>query len=476
MKKKHIFALFAVLAVVVTAVAVNILPELLGLAPVAVGILKASAFITAGSEYHGKENMDIVLRPRFFGTKPGEMGVRIVDSQGATTVKLGFFGKLLHVLMPYASGFQGGSASEKLQKKITLAEFKAEQAYDKHDYASMIYEQIVNRGGVAQNDISGTDVFNAEVKIFLDAVEGDVFANFWLGDTTKTHVNDGAYPSGTTYSAGDPDKYYNSIDGILKAIQGSAYQNYVSKQSTISGWNKTTYPVLYLAESSGTVYAYGSAAHRTAAVAGTRLFSFAATNASYPATKTLTELNTSGFGGSVQLEKACTSGTFELQAREDKYIRNLTLDTLSTDTAATFFNRLFRLATKELQGLKKDGLLRFYVTDTVLYNYEDTLKSGTLESARMITVDGVQRYAYNGIPIVPIGIDQLIENDFASTFPKNWIILTTPDNLCLAINGSGNFAETRFWFNPDENENRQRTQFHMGADFILPELICAAYA
>lgn len=474
MKNRKLMTVFAVMALVVTALAAYFVPEVLGMGAGAVGAVKAMAFITAGSEYNGKENMDIVIRPKFFGTKPAEMGIRIIDSQGASSVKLNFFGRMLKVLMPYVSGWQGGAASTKLQKKLTLAEFKAEQSYDKHDYANMIFEQITNKGGIAQNDITGTDVFNAEVSIFLDAVQGDVFANFWLGDTTKTHIADGTYPDGTAYAAGDADKYYNSINGILKKITTDAYQNYVSRQGLISGWSKSTLPTLYLAESSGTVYAYESAAKRTGASSGDRLFSFAATNATYPAVKALTELNSSGFGGSIQLLKACTSRTFELKANEADYVKNLTLPTLTTDTAATYFNLLFRLASNELKALKKEGMLRFYVSDSVLFNYEDTLKSGTLESARQITVDGVQRWAYNGIPIIPMGVDQLIEADFPSTFAANWIVLTTPDNLCMVINGSGNFAETRFWFNPDANENRQRTQFEMGADYILPELI--AYA
>jgi hypothetical protein len=434
------------------------------------------AFIVNGSEYHGQENMDINIRPRFFGTKPTEMGIRVIDARGASSVKLTFFGKLAKVLMPYVTGFQGGSVAEKLQKKLALAEFKAENAYDKHDYANMILEQIVNKGGVNQNDIQGTDVWNAEQAVFFNAVEADVFANFWLGDTAKVHINAGTYPDGTAYSAGDVDKYYNVIDGILKNAISDVYQSYISKQSAIAGWNKTTYPVLYLAEDSGTVYAYGSAADRTAGVSGTRLFSFAATNASYPASKALSELNSSGFTGSVQLEKANTSGSYEIYAAEWNYIKKIDLpDTLTTDTAETYMQRLLRLASPELRGLKSSGLLRFYVTDSVLFNYEDTLKSGTTESARNATIDGVQRYTIDGVPIIPMSIDQLIESDFAPTFPKDFILLTTPQNLCLVINGSSNFSETRFWFNPDVNENRQRTQFELGVNYILPELMAIAY-
>lgn len=470
MKNSKLLAVVGLILIVATFFAMNALPALLGIG----GAIQAMAFITAGSEYNGAENMDIILRPRILGTRPQQMGIRTIDTKGASSYKLMFFGVIKKVLMPYLAGFQGGAVTEKLQKKITLAEFKAEAAYDKHDYAGLILEQIVDRGGIKQNDITGTDVFNAEVKVFMDAVEDNVFGNFWLGDTAKTHTHAGTYPSGAAYAAGDADKYYNNADGILKKIITDGYQNYVSKQSTIAGWNTTTYPTLYLQEESGTIYAYDTAAHRTSKTSGSRLFHFT-TGATFPATRTITADNTSGFSGSVQCEKAIgTDATFELYARDDKYIRNLTLPTLTTDTAATYFKRLYRLATPELRKLKESGLLRFYVSDTIMQNYEDTLLSGTLESSKQMLVDGVQRFAWNGIPIIPIGIDALIESDFASTFSKDWMILSTPDNLCLTINGTSDFSQTRFWFNPDENENRQRTQFEMAYDYVLPELI--AYA
>lgn len=434
------------------------------------------AFITAGSEYHGKENFEMIIRPRFMGTKPAEMGIRIIDTQGASSIKLNFFGKIAKILMPYVTGFQGGTLSPQKQKKLTVSEFKAENEYSKQDYKNMIYEQITNKGGVAQNDITGTDVFKAELEVFFSAVEADVFSVFWLGDTTKRHIQAGTYPDGTAYAAGDVDKYYNVMDGILKQIMDDVYQSYVSHQVRITGWNKTTYPVLYLAESGGTVYAYGSAAHRTGASSGNRLFSFTATNSTYPYNATISELNSSGIAGYIVLEKACTSGTFELYANESDYVKKIDLPaSLTTDTAETYMLKMLRNSTPELKALKKAGLLRFYVTDTILFNYEDTIRSGSLDITKQMMIDGIPRIAIDGVPLIPINVDALIEADFASTFPRNIIILTTPDNLALAINGSSSFSETRFWFNPDENSNRQRTQFEMGADYVLPELITIAY-
>jgi len=472
MKTKQIFlSIVGIVTVFLTAMFVNDMFTGLG-----VGVAFA-AFITNGSEYNGKENMEINLRPRFFGTKPSQMGIRVIDARGTGSVKLTFFGKIQKILMPYVTGFQGGSLAPKYQKKLELEEFKAETAYSKQDYKDIILEQITNRGGVYQNDIEGTNVIDAEREVFFQAVESDVFAQFWLGDKTKTHIRDGEYPSGTAYSAGDADKYYNTINGLLKAIMTDVYQVYVSHQVRISGWDTSTYPILYIAGGgAGTAYAYASAADRTAGVAGTRLFSIPETAVSYPSQVAVTELNDSGFGGYVVLEAAATSVSFELNYNEEDYIKKLTLPTLTTDTAETYMNRLLRLATPELIALKKSGDLRFYVTDTILQNYEDTLKSGTTESARTANIDGVSRYTCDGVPLIPMNVDALIERDFAADFPRNWIILSTPQNFCLVINGSSDFSETRFWFNPDENENRQRTQFEFGANYILPELVATAYA
>lgn len=345
-------------------------------------------FITAGTEYNGKENEEILFRPRFSG-KAEDIGFRQIFTKNTDNVKLTFFGKLGKILMPYVKGFQGGGGAPIVQNKISLGEFKAETAYDKHDYFDIIQEQIVNNDGVAQNDITGTDVMNAEQRVFMEALQSDVYRNLWLGDTSKTHTADGTYPDGTAYLTGAADKYYNQIDGIITQIRAKA-----------------------------------------------------ATNPSAAANEIL--LNEITAGG--------------IQANE----------------AEDVFKAMFRKAPKELQALKNAGLLRYYVTDSVLFKYLDDLEADGTEAARLQTINGMQVPTYMGIPIVPLNIDSYIANDFAAAFPDDLIILTTPNNMALVMNAAGSWAETRMWFNADENENRQRTQFHMGAGYVLPELISFA--
>lgn len=430
--------------------------------------------ITNPKTYAGAENADQVLRPLFVGKTPQEMGFRVImDIKSKLT--LNFLGRLLKILMPYASGFQGGINASRYQKRLTLAEFKAEMAYDKHDYADTIFYEIVNVGGIKQNDITGTDVLNAELQVFQRAILSDVIRNFWLADTTKTHINDGTYPDGTTYSAGDVDYYYNNTDGILKSIMDDVRQAYTSKHSAISGWDKTTYPTLYIA-GGATSYAYESAAKRTGGVAGDRLFSFPGTLGAYPAVQTITELNGSGFGGYIRVLQDNAGHDFEIPADEYNLIPRLQLAaTLGTDGAETAMKNMLTESTPELRSMVDEGQARYYCTREFLNNYIDTLESGTTESARTAVIDGIRRYYYRGVEIQLMPIDTHIEADFAATFPRNICILTVPENLCLGLNGSSDWAETRFWYNPDENENRQRTQFEMAMDYILSELIVAAY-
>jgi len=340
-------------------------------------------------QWDGRENEEINFRPLFTGKLPTELGIRVVMSV-KSKVKLNFFGVLQKVLMPYTKGFQGGVLAPKLQKILTLSEFKAEASFDKHDYKDMIYDEITNRGGTYQNDIEGTPVINAERKVFFDAVRDDVVRNFWLGDIDKLHTTAGTYPDGTTFAIGDPDKYYNQQDGVIAKLMNDS---------------------------------------STTAVPGT----------------------------------------------DNKVLKIVMPTTLVADSAETTMNTMFRKAPKVLTRLRDKGALRFYATSGFMENYEDTLRAGDLESSRTAKIDGISRFTFNGITILPLDIDGYLAADFPAAFPKEFCILTVPENLCLVLNSNSKFSETRFWFNPDENENRQRTQFEFGADYILPELVVISY-
>lgn len=332
----------------------------------------------------GKDVEEILFRPRYLGMKPEERGFRVIFTV-QSSIRLHFFGKLGKILMPYISGFQGGSSNAHKVREFTVAEFKAEMAYDKHDYDGMMLEKFFI-DGIAQNDIDGTVVMQAEQKIFMDALDADTMRVFWLGDTDKVHIAAGTYPSGIAYADGDPDKYYNQIDGLLI--------NIINNEAA----NPTIDQVKYIA------------------------------------------------------------------LPED----------LGADDALETMKLVFDGSSKELQKLRDKKLLAYYCTDNFINNYRDTLAADGTEAARVQTIEGIERLTWNGIPLMPMDIDEHIAADFED-FPDTICILSTPQNFALVINASSSRAEVKMWFNNDENERRQRAQFKMAADFILPELVTIAH-
>jgi hypothetical protein len=116
----------------------------------------------------------------------------------------------------------------------------------------------------------------------------------------------------------------------------------------------------------------------------------------------------------------------------------------------------------------------YFVTDTIFNNYRATLEALGTEKSNTLIVDGVEFLSYRGIPLISMGIDNYLANDFISPYPHR-VLLTVPNNLGLVLNGNNDDSEVRMWFNPDENVNRQRAQFEFGMDFILPEWCVAAY-
>ena len=147
---------------------------------------------------------------------------------------------------------------------------------------------------------------------------------------------------------------------------------------------------------------------------------------------------------------------------------------LTTDEAKDTFKSVYTGSNKLLKDLVAKKLARLYVTDTIIENYQASLEATGTEASHKALVDGIDRYTWRGIPIIPMDIDHHLTNDFIEPYPHR-VILTVPDNLVLVLNGLADDSEVKFWFNPDENKNRQRAQFEFGADFVLPEFMTVAY-
>ncbi len=460
-----------------------VVAKLLTMVPSQYGIA-FSGFITAGSEYNGKEMEDIIIRPFFLGQLPQEMGIRVISTV-KSTIKLTFFNSKSKILKAYADGWQGGSNTTIKQKKLTLAEFKAEQEYSKQTYKGLIQENITDKGGIAQNDITGTTVHNAEIAVFMAGVKEDARRIFWLGDTAKKTLHASGY-----YTA-SADLDYNVINGIWKAIFGSAAAYATATNDQIRLVSITNSGIKQV----DTVSMTGSSGTANITVNGVAYLATYASSTTVTATNFVTTnaaalllrnvvvtssaadiIFTAVLAGQPQLVTAAVNATGDLAGTVAHTTANTPAQDLTTDEAKSTLKSMYNNSSKVLKTLIQEAgaNVRYYVTDTIRENYLDTLEGQVLESARTAMIDGVPRLTYRGIPLMPMNIDQHLLADFNEPYPHR-AILTPADNLVMVVNGTGDFAETKFWFNPDLNVNRQRTQFEFGADFVLPELMTVAY-
>lgn len=498
------------LAVAVVAAAVFVDPS----------CLMGMGFITNASEYNGKENEDVILRPVFTGPDVKGMGIKVIFTGRAGSVKLTFFSALSKILKAYASGFQGEAGlAGKLQKKFTLAEFKAEAKYSKQDYKNTILELVTNRPGF-QNDITGTAVLEAEQALFQAAIKADVLRLFWLADTTKKFVLNGlrydssanvsvTYDSNTgvySYVSGGADIYYNVINGVWKNIFADASTSpnrSQVKRIALSNGTVAQVTTATLTGTSGTANLIVNGVSYLATFTTNLTTSAANFVTTHAAALLALDIVVTSSGAGVIFTSNIAGQPFsavtvanvsgDLSSTIVATTANTPAQDLAADEAQSTMALMMKGAPKELKALLPPtattfegtdkgvanaminaATLRFYCTNTWIENYMETLETDGTEQARSMMIDGVERLTYRGIPLIPMGIDTYIANDFISPYPHR-CILSTPENLVLVINGQSEGSETKMWFNPDENENRQRTQFEMGANYFLPELMVAAY-
>ena len=162
--------------------------------------------------YTGEELANIFLRPSFTGENAAALGLRVLYNTPVNTT-LNFWSRRENVLKAYTKGWTGGEVSKKYQKTISMAKVKAEQGFGASDYFGMVYERITNTPNVNLQDLSGTDIENAEVALFAEAIAEDARVTMWVGDKSKAMSD------------------YDLFDGLL--TKAAAYAG--SKKVTLSG-------------------------------------------------------------------------------------------------------------------------------------------------------------------------------------------------------------------------------------------------
>ena len=158
------------------------------------------SFLENAKQYTGAELDTIFFRPFLTGPSAQDLGVRVLYNMPVpTTVQL--WDSRLNILQKHTGkGWTGGAAAHKYQKTIALNRVKAELGFSAADYFSLVYEKIATSADVNMDDLTGTQLEQAETELFRQAVAESIRATMWVGDTEA--------------STG-----YNTFDGFLKTIE-----------------------------------------------------------------------------------------------------------------------------------------------------------------------------------------------------------------------------------------------------------------
>lgn len=143
------------------------------------------SIIEEAKTYTGKDLETIFFRPMMTGPTALDLGIRMLYNMPVPTT-LQFWRRSGDILQKYTSaGWVGSIPADKYQKTIEMHKVKAEVGYSAADYFSLVYELITGRADVNMDDLTGTELEQAETQLFRQAISESIRATMWLGDTTR---------------------------------------------------------------------------------------------------------------------------------------------------------------------------------------------------------------------------------------------------------------------------------------------------
>ena len=161
------------------------------------------ALIEKSKLYSGKDLENIFFHPMVSGPTANEIGIRVLYNMPmSSTIHL--WKPENDLLKPFSQGWQGGSAASRSQKHIDLTRVKAEMSYDATDYFTLVFQNLVNRADINLQDLSGTELEEAETAIFKKALSESLRMTMWIGNNSFGEI-------------------YNTFDGFFAKVE-NAYQ------------------------------------------------------------------------------------------------------------------------------------------------------------------------------------------------------------------------------------------------------------
>ena len=221
--------------------------------------------------YTGRDLETIFFRPMLTGQSAVDLGIRVLYNMPTpTTIQL--WSPCDDILQQYESGWNGANTANRQQKTIEFCRVKAELGYSAADYFSQVYEAITNRADVNLDDLTGTELEQAETEMFRAAIAESLRVSMWIGDTNADEFNlfDGfitkikKYNSSTYVNLTNLDvdmessivifkRMWEQAPALLKAMKGEgnlaflvttdlydAYEQYLDAHGSDAAYNDLT--------------------------------------------------------------------------------------------------------------------------------------------------------------------------------------------------------------------------------------------
>ncbi len=182
--------------------------------------------------YTGRDLETIFFRPMFVGQNAEQLGIRVMYNMPMpTTIQM--WSPNSDVLKKYSMGWSGGSSATRMQKRIDMSKLKAEVGFTASDYFQSVYEIIVGRSDVSLDDLTGSELEQAETEMFRAAIAESLRVLMWIGnsESEKYNMMDGFItraqnysesPTVTTYRASDKPITADNVADLLKGMWNAA--------------------------------------------------------------------------------------------------------------------------------------------------------------------------------------------------------------------------------------------------------------
>ena len=156
-------------------------------------------YLENSKQYTGSDLENIFFRPMLTGESAQDLGVRVLYNMPQPTHVQLWDGQR-NILQKFTSaGWAGGKAATKYEKTVNLNRVKAELGFSAANYFSMVYEKVSSLVNTHMDDLSGTELEQAETALFKQALAENIRVTMWIGDTSAA--------SG-----------YNTFDGLMNRI------------------------------------------------------------------------------------------------------------------------------------------------------------------------------------------------------------------------------------------------------------------